>query len=116
MEQVGKSQLRKVLGKGASGTVYLALDTFSGADVALKVLDPELVSSLEFGEAATAQEIPDSDKFTALKRVALLQRLDDGEIWELVHAGRWARLPGQRAIVTEGRAGACSSSPADRRR
>ena len=27
MQQVGKYQLRKVLGKGASGTVYLALGT-----------------------------------------------------------------------------------------
>ena len=33
--QIGKFELRKVLGKGASRTVYLALDTFSGGDVAL---------------------------------------------------------------------------------
>jgi len=55
MEQIGKYQLRKVLGKGASGTVYLALDTFSGNDVALKVLDPKVVASAEFGETVTAQ-------------------------------------------------------------
>ena len=55
MEQIGKYQLRKVLGKGASGTVYLALDTFSGADVALKVLDPKVVASADFGETLTAQ-------------------------------------------------------------
>jgi len=55
MEQLGKYQLRKVLGKGASGTVYLALDTFSGDDVALKILDPKVVASAEFGATATAQ-------------------------------------------------------------
>ena len=55
MDQIGKFQLRRVLGKGASGTVYLALDTFSGADVALKVLDPKIVESAEFGETLTAQ-------------------------------------------------------------
>lgn len=55
MEQLGKYQLRKVLGKGASGTVYLALDTFTGNDVALKILDPKVVASAEFGETATAQ-------------------------------------------------------------
>src|SRR3954469_25586493 len=55
MEQIGKFQLRKVLGKGASGTVYLALDTFSGNDVALKVLDPNVVASTEFGATVTAQ-------------------------------------------------------------
>jgi len=48
MHQTGKFQLRKVLGKGASGTVYLALDTFSGGDVALKVLDLEVVKSADF--------------------------------------------------------------------
>jgi serine/threonine protein kinase len=53
--QIGKFQLRKVLGKGASGTVYLALDTFSGADVALKVLDPEIVSHPDFGETTSMQ-------------------------------------------------------------
>ena len=55
MEQIGKYQLRKVLGKGASGTVYLALDTFSGADVALKVLDPKIVSSPDFDRTITNQ-------------------------------------------------------------
>lgn len=55
MEQIGKFQLRKVLGKGASGTVYLALDTFSGDNVALKVLDPQVVASPDFGATVTAQ-------------------------------------------------------------
>lgn len=55
MEQIGKFQLRRVLGKGASGTVYLALDTFSGRDVALKVLDPEVVKSPDFDRTNTVQ-------------------------------------------------------------
>jgi len=55
VEQIGKFQLRKVLGKGASGTVYLALDTFSGMDVALKVLDRQVVAAPEFEATRTAQ-------------------------------------------------------------
>lgn len=55
MHQIGKFQLRRVLGKGASGTVYLALDTFSGNDVALKVLDPEVVKSPDFDRTNTVQ-------------------------------------------------------------
>jgi eukaryotic-like serine/threonine-protein kinase len=55
LDRIGKFQLRKVLGKGASGTVYLALDTFSGEDVALKVLDPEVVSSPDFERSIGAQ-------------------------------------------------------------
>jgi eukaryotic-like serine/threonine-protein kinase len=55
MDRMGKFQLRKVLGKGASGTVYLALDTFSGNDVALKVLDAQLVASPDFERSIAAQ-------------------------------------------------------------
>jgi serine/threonine protein kinase len=55
MERLGKFQLRKILGKGASGTVFLALDTFTGRDVALKVLDPEVVKSPDFDRTNTVQ-------------------------------------------------------------
>ena len=55
MHQIGKFQLRKALGKGASGTVYLALDTFSGNDVALKVLDPEVMKSPDLDRTNTKQ-------------------------------------------------------------
>jgi serine/threonine protein kinase len=55
MNQIGKFQLLKVLGKGASATVYLALDTFSGNEVALKVLDPEVVQSPDFDRTTTMQ-------------------------------------------------------------
>jgi len=47
-------------------------------------------------------DIPARDKFAALRKVELLARLNDAEIWELVHAGRWSRIPPQQAIVKEG--------------
>ena len=53
--QLGKYALRRVLGKGASGTVYLALDTFSGEDVALKVLSPDVVAAEDFEKTHTKQ-------------------------------------------------------------
>ena len=53
--QFGKFALRRVLGKGASGTVYLALDTFNGEDVALKVLSPEVVAAEDFNKTHTKQ-------------------------------------------------------------
>jgi len=43
-ERIGKFELKKLLGTGASGKVYLAFDTFSEQEVALKVLDPEMFS------------------------------------------------------------------------
>lgn len=47
--QVGKYEVHKLLGKGATGTVYLAKDTFSGREVALKTIEPEVFRDAEFG-------------------------------------------------------------------
>jgi serine/threonine protein kinase len=49
--------------------------------------------------------IPDSEKFAALKRVPMLERLDDADLWELVHAGLWSRRPPRTTIVREGEEG-----------
>jgi len=80
--QIGKFQLRKVLGKGASGTVYLALDTFSGADVALKVLDPKVVSSPDFGATVTAQFLNEASLAGKLQHphiAAILEAVIEGD-------------------------------------
>ena len=63
MQQLGKFQLRRVLGKGASGTVYLALDTFSGKDVALKVLDQDRFR-LELKDEASPGVLKEGESFT----------------------------------------------------
>ncbi|MCE9642239.1 MAG: serine/threonine protein kinase [Betaproteobacteria bacterium] len=47
-------------------------------------LDLAKVGKLSFKE----QTIRDSEKFEALRKVELLQRFNDAELWELVHAGR----------------------------
>ena len=49
--QVGKYDIRRLLGKGATGTVYLAVDTFTGREVALKVIEPEVFRDPQFGTA-----------------------------------------------------------------
>jgi serine/threonine protein kinase len=36
---IGKYEIRRLLGKGATGSVYLAIDDFAGREVAIKVLD-----------------------------------------------------------------------------
>ena len=54
-DQIGKYKLAKLLGKGTSGTVYRALDTVSGNDVALKILNPAVFSDPEFGAERHAQ-------------------------------------------------------------
>src|SRR5258708_4997856 len=47
--QVGKYEIQTLLGKGATGTVYLAKDTFTGKIVALKTIEPEVFNDPEFG-------------------------------------------------------------------
>jgi serine/threonine protein kinase len=53
--QVGKYDIQKLLGKGATGTVYLAKDTFTGKEVALKTLEPEVFRDPEFGTVHRSQ-------------------------------------------------------------
>ena len=55
MNQIEKFQLLRVLGKRASATINLALDTFSGNEVALKVLNPEAVQGPDFDRSTTMQ-------------------------------------------------------------
>lgn len=51
----GKYELRSLLGKGASGSVYHALDTFSNEEVALKVIDPTVFRDPKFGAVLRKQ-------------------------------------------------------------
>ena len=53
--QVGKYELKRPLGSGASGVVYRALDTFSGAEVALKVFERDVLGGTERTERAREQ-------------------------------------------------------------
>ncbi|MEO7729043.1 MAG: alpha/beta hydrolase domain-containing protein [Burkholderiales bacterium] len=53
--RIGKYEIKKKLGKGASATVYLATDSFTGADVALKVIDPAALKDLQQGKLLRSQ-------------------------------------------------------------
>ena len=53
--RLGKFALIECLGKGSSGTVYKALDTFSGQEVALKVLDASLFQGQGMNEMSRQQ-------------------------------------------------------------
>jgi serine/threonine protein kinase len=54
-ERVSKFAIEKPLGRGAAGSVYLARDTFSGREVALKVLDPALFQHPAFADVFRVQ-------------------------------------------------------------
>jgi len=53
--QVGKYEIQRALGKGTTGTVYLARDTFTGREVALKTIEPEVFRDPEFGSVYRTQ-------------------------------------------------------------
>lgn len=51
------------------------------------------------------QEISDSEKFLMLRGCDALQNLTEPEIWDLIRASTWSRLPGGTALIREGEAG-----------
>ncbi len=74
--QVGKYDIQQLLGKGATGTVYLARDTFSGAEVALKVIEPEVFRNPEFGTMYRAQFLNEASLAGKLKHPYIVSIYD----------------------------------------
>ena len=74
--QVGKYDVQKLLGKGATGTVYLAKDTFSGKEVALKTIEPEVFSDPEFGTVYRSQFLNEASLAGKLRHPHIVAILD----------------------------------------
>lgn len=74
--QIGKYDIRRQLGKGATGTVYLAVDTFSGKEVALKVIEPEVFRDPEFGSVYRSQFLNEASLAGKLKHPHIVAILD----------------------------------------
>jgi serine/threonine protein kinase len=74
--QVGKYDVQKMLGKGATGTVYLAKDTFSGREVALKTIEPEVFRDPEFGTVYRSQFLNEASLAGKLKHPHIVSILD----------------------------------------
>ncbi len=74
--QIGKYDIRKQLGRGATGTVYLAVDTFSGKEVALKVIEPEVFKDPEFGSVYRSQFLNEASLAGKLKHPHIVAILD----------------------------------------
>lgn len=96
--QVGKYDVQKLLGKGATGTVYLARDTFTGREVALKTIEPEVFRDPEFGTVYRSQFKNEASLAGKLRHphiVAILDAVvgeDSGHIaMELVTGGDLSR-------------------------
>ena len=66
----------------------------SWADLALEIAEIGRFSKFRQG-------IPDSEKFSMLRTKNGLRELLDPDIWELVHAGKWAKFPAHTVILRE---------------
>lgn len=53
--RLGKYELIRQIGEGATGKVYYALDTFSGREVAIKLIDRNVLTDNEFNEECRRQ-------------------------------------------------------------
>jgi serine/threonine protein kinase len=74
--QVGKYDVQKLLGKGATGTVYLAKDTFSGKEVALKTIEPEVFRDPEFGTVYRSQFLNEASLAGKLRHPHIISIFD----------------------------------------
>src|SRR5678815_2076400 len=74
--QVGKYDVQKLLGKGSTGTVYLAKDTFTGREVALKTLEPEVFRDPRFGAVHRAQFLNEASLAGKLRHPHIVAILD----------------------------------------
>jgi eukaryotic-like serine/threonine-protein kinase len=73
-ETVGRHQIRRLLGEGGMGRVYLARDMTLGRSVALKVLRRDVL-----GEAASTRFIEEARVIAALNHPHIVQLYDVGE-------------------------------------
>jgi eukaryotic-like serine/threonine-protein kinase len=74
--QVGKYDVQKLLGKGATGTVYHAKDTFTGREVALKTLEPEVFRDRQFGAVHRTQFLNEASLAGKLRHPHIVSILD----------------------------------------
>ena len=74
--KVGKYDVQKMLGKGATGTVYLAKDTFTGKEVALKTIEPEVFRDPEFGTVYRSQFLNEASLAGKLRHPHIVNILD----------------------------------------
>jgi tRNA A-37 threonylcarbamoyl transferase component Bud32 len=74
--QVGKYDVQKLLGRGATGTVYHAKDTFTGRDVALKTLEPEVFRDPQFGAVHRSQFLNEASLAGKLRHPHIVAILD----------------------------------------
>ncbi|MBK5103839.1 MAG: protein kinase [Burkholderiales bacterium] len=76
MDNFGKYELKGQLGKGSTGIVYRAVDTFSGIDVAVKVIDANVFQDPQFGTVLRKQFLKEASLAGKLNHPHIASILD----------------------------------------
>ncbi len=76
LDRIGKYELKRSLGQGASATVYLGVDTFSGEEVAVKVIDPAVFEDIEHGRSLRKQFLNEASLAGKLAHPHIVSILD----------------------------------------
>jgi tRNA A-37 threonylcarbamoyl transferase component Bud32 len=50
-------------------------------------------------------DVPDSERYSSLRRMPLFGEFSEAELWELARAGKWGRRPAREVVLREGEAG-----------
>ena len=87
---IGKYELKAQIGRGSSGTVYLATDSFSREDVALKVLDNRLLQDPERRRVVQTQFLNEASLVGKLSHPHIVAILDAsvGDNYGYIEIGR----------------------------
>ena len=84
---IGKYEVVKKLGQGATSTVYLAYDPFAGRMVAMKVLKPEILKDPKNGAIHRKQLLNEASLAGKLSHPHIIQIYDavvEGEVCYVV--------------------------------
>jgi serine/threonine protein kinase len=73
---IGKYELKSQIGRGSSGTVYLATDSFTRNDVALKVLDQRLLEDPNLRDIVRSQFLNEASLVGKLSHPHIVSILD----------------------------------------
>lgn len=76
VKKLGKYELLKKLGEGASSTVYLGRDPFAQRDVAVKVASPEILGDAKRGKLYTHLFLNEASLVGKLKHPHIVQIFD----------------------------------------
>ncbi|MBF0256062.1 MAG: protein kinase [Gammaproteobacteria bacterium] len=80
IDYIGKFRIDRLLGKGATASVYLGVDKFSGQEVAVKIADPKIFDNGQHGRKFQDMFLNEASLAGKLQHPHIARLLDAGSI------------------------------------